>query len=149
MQSDYLNNLCRTPLPPFDTTPSLYVAPSIQAVPRLQSTPNIGKIIAFTDPESEYQFDLLKVEEQDDINRLWKGIKLDIKDDSEYYIAESAEELEVPMSCDILNNVKINRDGTLAKTSAKGIAQILKELELHGSTEQVRSIIITSLLSVT
>ena len=94
------------PLPPFEVEENYTLGPTIFTVPRVTSTPNTGRIIAYIDPESEYAFNLLKLEEQDNINKLWKGIKLEIRD-SATYVSDHSMTKEVPMSWSILNNVKI------------------------------------------
>lgn len=133
----FLNSLYRAVLPSFDINETYDIGPSIFAVPRMQSTPNTGRFIAFMDPESDLLFDILKVEQQDNENRVWIGIKLQIENGSRYYVSEEPITLEVPMSMCILNNVQIKRDGALSKRSANSISQIISELDKHGNTDQV------------
>lgn len=92
--------------------------------------------MAYIDYESEYLFELLKVEHQDNDRRKWSGIKLEISGDH-YIVPQNVETITIDMHQVIAKNVKINKNGQLAIRSSETIVSIINDLKKFGKGEQV------------
>lgn len=113
---------CRDALPDFRTNEHGLAASPIP-IPRIVVTPNIGHVLAYVDLDPKV-FELLKIENQDDVNRFWIGYRF-TESNGKYYIAENAALLQVPYDNVVFQNIIINADRTLSKTSFKSIKRAI------------------------
>lgn len=88
---------------------------------------NVGTIIAYVDEDSDMNFDLLKIERQDDATRCWIGLKFVIHNE-QFHIPHNAPLINVPMEFVICHNVSLTRANVLAERSANSIQQALEDL---------------------
>jgi hypothetical protein len=108
---------------------------------------NIGTIVAYVDCNSEMNFDLLKIERQEDETRSWIGQKF-VLYDGQFYIPHNTHLVTVPMEFVICHNVSLTRNNVLAERSATSIYQALEDLEQNNLVydSSVSSLIIIFIL---